>query len=63
MASSKRRRQSYDAAGDTADATPSLLPATPAMGFVDSDLTAPVTLLTEKWKLLPAFLKVCFLWP
>lgn len=31
---------------------------TPALGAVDEELTAPVTLLTEKWKLLPAFLKV-----
>jgi hypothetical protein len=52
----KRRRpaQPDDDSGAGADG----LPASPALGAVDGELAQPVTLLTEKWKLLPAFLKV-----
>ena len=30
----------------------------PAFGSLDAELAAPVAALSEKWKLLPAFLKV-----
>ena len=40
------------------ESPPAGLPLSPAQGAVDAELTAPVGTLVEKWKLLPAFLKV-----
>lgn len=54
----KRRRPAQSDDDSAAAAADGLPVASPALGSVDGELAQPVTLLTEKWKLLPAFLKV-----